>query len=107
MNAVFSATNRGKTRWAPDAATPSVEESDDGRPQMFIKSIRTLAVAAAAALVLAACQAPAAVDKAGGAVTTLRLATIDEVNSNGQAYGPQAFVDSLAEVSGGMLKVEV
>ena len=74
---------------------------------MSIKSIRTLAVAAAAALVLAACQAPAAVDKAGGAVTTLRLATIDEVNSNGQAYGPQAFVDSLAEVSGGMLKVEV
>jgi TRAP-type C4-dicarboxylate transport system substrate-binding protein len=63
-------------------------------------------VAAAGALLLAACVG-GSVDKAGGDTLVLRLASIDEVNSNGQAYGPQAFVDQLAAVSGGRIKVEV
>jgi len=37
----------------------------------------------------------------------LRLATIDRVNNNGQSYGPEAFVENLAKVSGGRLKVEM
>lgn len=47
-------------------------------------------------------------DKAGGETVALTLATIDgAVNGNGQAYGPEAFADSLADVSGGQLKVEI
>ena len=37
----------------------------------------------------------------------LRLATIDAVNGNGQAYGPEAFVENLDAISGGQLQVEV
>jgi TRAP-type C4-dicarboxylate transport system substrate-binding protein len=48
-----------------------------------------------------------AADKAGGQVLTLRLASIDQINGNGQSFGPQAFVDALGKVSGGRLKVEV
>jgi TRAP-type C4-dicarboxylate transport system substrate-binding protein len=55
---------------------------------------------------LAACQG-SSVDKAGADTLVLQLATIDQVNDNGQSYGPQAFVDSLGEVSGGRLRVEV
>ncbi len=73
---------------------------------MLIRKIRILA-AATTVLLLAACQTPGAEDKAGSTVTTLRLATIDHVNNNGQSYGPQAFVDGLSAVSGGKLKVEV
>lgn len=46
-------------------------------------------------------------DKAGGDTVVLRLASIDKINNNGQSFGPQAFVDQLAQVSGGRLKVEV
>jgi TRAP-type C4-dicarboxylate transport system substrate-binding protein len=42
-----------------------------------------------------------------GDTVVLRLATIDDVNNNGQSYGPQAFVDNLQSVSGGRLQVEV
>jgi len=48
-----------------------------------------------------------AADKAGGQVLVLKLASIDQVNGNGQSFGPQAFVDALGRVSGGRLKVEV
>ena len=37
----------------------------------------------------------------------LRLATIDAVNGNGQAYGPEAFVNNLDAISGGQIQVEV
>ena len=37
----------------------------------------------------------------------LRLATIDAVNGNGQAYGPEAFVENLDAISGGQMQVEV
>jgi TRAP-type C4-dicarboxylate transport system substrate-binding protein len=37
----------------------------------------------------------------------LQLATIDAVNGNGQAYGPEAFVENLDAISGGQLQVEV
>jgi TRAP-type C4-dicarboxylate transport system substrate-binding protein len=65
-----------------------------------------------ALLLIALAALPAACDdtggnKAGGETVVLRLATIDSVNNNGQSYGPQAFVDGLAEVSGDRLKVEI
>ena len=63
-------------------------------------------IALAASTMIAACQTHSA-DKAGGDTTVLTLATIDDVNDNGQSYGPQAFVDSLVTVSGGRFKVEV
>lgn len=60
------------------------------------------------ASLLGACQTPGGGDKTGGETLVLQLATIDgEVNGNGQLYGPQAFVKSLEEVSGGRLRVEV
>ena len=65
---------------------------------------RWAAVAATVALV-AACSAGA--DKSGADTVVLRLATIDQVNNNGQSYGPQAFVDNLEKVSDGRIKVEV
>ena len=43
----------------------------------------------------------------GGDTVVLRLATIDVVNGNGQAYGPEAFVENLDAISGGQLQVEV
>jgi TRAP-type C4-dicarboxylate transport system substrate-binding protein len=55
----------------------------------------------------AACAAAGTTDKAGSETVVLKLASIDEVNSNGQAFGPQAFVDGLSKISGGRLKVEV
>ncbi|MEP6660847.1 MAG: hypothetical protein ABJD24_13110 [Acidimicrobiales bacterium] len=66
------------------------------------------AVVTAGALLLTACNSRAIVaDKAGGSTIVLKLATIDDVNSNGQAFGPQAFVDELAKVSGGRVRVDV
>ncbi len=59
------------------------------------------------ALTAAACQGATATDRTGSQTVVLRLATIDSVNNNGQAHGPQAFVDSLEKVSGGRLRVEV
>jgi TRAP-type C4-dicarboxylate transport system substrate-binding protein len=53
------------------------------------------------------CSGAKAVDKAGGDSAVLTLATIDDVNDNGQSFGPQAFVDNLRTVSGGKLKVEI
>ena len=44
---------------------------------------------------------------ADGEPVVLRLATIDAVNGNGQAYGPEAFVENLDAISGGQFKVEV
>jgi TRAP-type C4-dicarboxylate transport system substrate-binding protein len=64
-----------------------------------------VAVVAVASL-LAACSGDVA-DKTGGDSLVLRLASIDEVNSNGQAYGPQTFVEQLSAVSGGRIKVDV
>lgn len=72
---------------------------------MLMRSRMLLAATTVVAL-LAACQ-DSGVDKAGGETLVLQFATIDSVNNNGQSYGPQAFVDSLGEVSGGRLRVEV
>jgi TRAP-type C4-dicarboxylate transport system substrate-binding protein len=69
-------------------------------------AVRALIALTIMALV-AACQATRSTDKAGGDTAVLTLATIDEVNNNGQSYGPQAFVDSLAKVSGGRFKVQL
>jgi len=59
------------------------------------------------AVTVSAAGCGSATDKAGGKVLVLKMASIDQVNGNGQAFGPQAFVDNLAKVSGGRLKVEV
>ena len=45
--------------------------------------------------VTAACTTTQGSDKTGGDTVVLTLATIDEVNNNGQSYGPQTFVESL------------
>jgi TRAP-type C4-dicarboxylate transport system substrate-binding protein len=64
-----------------------------------------VSTAIAVVALAAACQSA---DKTGGDTAVLRLATFEgEVNANGQNYGPQAFVDNLAKVSGGRLKVEL
>jgi len=65
-----------------------------------------VAAAVAAAMGAAGCQAAGA-DKAGTESVVLRLASIDPVNDNGQSFGPQAFIDNLATVSGGRVKAEV
>lgn len=58
-------------------------------------------------IVLSAAACGDAADKAGGQVLVLKLASIDQVNGNGQSFGPQAFVDALGKLSGGRLKAEV
>ena len=74
---------------------------------MKVRSMRIWAGLTVAAAVLISCGGDEAVDKTGGDTVALRLGTIDEVNNNGQSFGPQAFVDALAEVSEGRLEVEV
>lgn len=68
---------------------------------------RTLLAAALVTAALGGCQPAGTEDKAGGRVTTIRLATIDELDGNGMSYGPPTFVESLHEVSEGRLRVEV
>jgi TRAP-type C4-dicarboxylate transport system substrate-binding protein len=70
-------------------------------------TLRGVSGAAVALLALTACQGDAGGDKAGTEAVVLRLASIDKVNDSGQAYGPEAFVDALTELSGGELQVEV
>lgn len=72
--------------------------------------VRSLAAGSALAVLagcLVGCTETASVNKAGGETTVLVLASIDDVNNNGQSYGPQAFVDRIGQLSGGRLKVEV
>jgi TRAP-type C4-dicarboxylate transport system substrate-binding protein len=64
-------------------------------------------VAIAVTSLAAGCQAAGTADKAGNETVVLKLASIDEVNSNGQSFGPQAFVEGLSKISGGRLKVEL
>jgi TRAP-type C4-dicarboxylate transport system substrate-binding protein len=64
-------------------------------------------VAVAVTSLAAACQTAGAADKTGSETVVLKLASIDDVNDNGQSYGPKAFVDGLSKISGGRLKVEV
>jgi TRAP-type C4-dicarboxylate transport system substrate-binding protein len=68
---------------------------------------RVVTACAVAALLLLGCQASGAVDKAGGNVIVLRLASIDSQSSNGQAPAPAAFVSSLRRLSGGQIKAVV
>lgn len=46
-------------------------------------------------------------DKTGSNVTVLRFATIDTLNPNGEIVAPTAFVDALARLSGGRMRVTV
>jgi TRAP-type C4-dicarboxylate transport system substrate-binding protein len=74
---------------------------------MNARSTSRWAAAAATVALLAACSVAPGTDKSGGDTVVLRLATIDQVNNNDQSYGPEAFVENLAKVSGGRIKVEV
>jgi TRAP-type C4-dicarboxylate transport system substrate-binding protein len=56
---------------------------------------------------MTACSEARGLDKAGGDTAVLTLASLDDVNNNGQSFGPQAFVDNLSAVSGGRLRVDV
>lgn len=71
---------------------------------------RRTAVAAAAAaglILLAGCQGAQSADKTGSDTVVLHLGSFDGVNDNGQSYGPQAFIDGLASVSGGRVTAQV
>jgi TRAP-type C4-dicarboxylate transport system substrate-binding protein len=70
-------------------------------------TLRNIAGAAVALLILTACEGAGGADKAGSEAVVLRLASIDKVNDSGQAYGPEAFVHALSDVSGGELQVDV
>jgi len=55
-------------------------------------------------LLATGCQSAGVVDKAGGNVIVLRLATIDDLDSNGQTIAPATFIKTLERVSGGRMK---
>lgn len=75
---------------------------------MKSKSLDHLAAGAMVlVLLLTGCARAESVDKAGSETVVLRLATIDEVNPNGQYFGSQMFVEALESVSDGRLKVEM
>ena len=78
---------------------------EDQKVTINTRSIGRWAAAAATIALVAACSAAPGTDKSGSDTVVLRLATIDRVNNNGQSYGPEAFVENLAKVSGGRLKV--
>lgn len=62
----------------------------------------------AAVITLSACSVPLSVDKAGGDVLVLSLATIDGGGAPyGQSVGPREFVQALEEISGGRLSVRL
>jgi TRAP-type C4-dicarboxylate transport system substrate-binding protein len=71
-------------------------------------------------VLLAGCQGAQTADKtsgdtvastsgssSGAETVVLHLASLDEINDNGQTYGPRAFIDSLADVSGGLITAQV
>jgi TRAP-type C4-dicarboxylate transport system substrate-binding protein len=64
-------------------------------------------IAAILCIAIAGCQSATVTDKTGGDVVTLRLATIDKLNPNGQTVAPAAFVRSLLRLSGGRLKATI
>ncbi len=66
-----------------------------------------IVVGTAGCLLASGCGSAAVTDKAGGNVVVLRLATIDELNPNGQTVAPGAFLDAVKAVSGGRLRVTV
>ena len=71
-------------------------------PRLIAGMITMLSV-----LATAACSVGAPTDRAGGETVTLKLATIDHVNPDGQSFGVQAFVDNIPQVSDGRLNVEI
>src|SRR5215217_1413246 len=79
----------------------------DEKGPINTRSIGRWTAAVATIALVAACSAAPGTDKSGSDTVVLRLATIDRVNNNGQSYGPEAFVENLAKVSGGRLKVEM
>ncbi len=58
-------------------------------------------------LLAAGCQKAGVTDKTGGGVLSLRFATIDSDDSNGQSPAPRAFIKALGHLSGGRIKVSL
>lgn len=71
------------------------------------RRLSCLAIAGFLCMAIAACQPDTVTDKSGGDVTTLRLATVDKLNPNGQTVAPAAFARSLQRLSGGRLKATI
>ena len=84
-----------------------LQAREDQKVTINTRSIGRWATAAATIALVAACSVTPGSDKSGSDTVVLRLATIDWVNNNGQSYGPEAFVENLAKVSGGRIKVEM
>jgi TRAP-type C4-dicarboxylate transport system substrate-binding protein len=69
---------------------------------------RLIGLCLVAGVVASACGSPpAAPDKAGTETLTLKAAAVDGINVNGQTFGPQAFLDTIAKESGGHLKIDL
>lgn len=66
-----------------------------------------LAIAAVLCMAVAACKPSTVSDKSDGDVTTLRLATIDKLDPNGQTVAPAAFARTLLRLSGGRLRATI
>ena len=65
------------------------------------------AICTAGLLLTAACSATVAADKTGSDTVVLHLGSVDAINNNGYSFGPQAFIDTLASVSGGRVTAQV
>jgi TRAP-type C4-dicarboxylate transport system substrate-binding protein len=100
---------RGSTLVRPLPDLHDAEDQAQWEDIMNQRSKLRWAAVTVGALLLAACgsEGGETSDKTGSDTVVLKLATIDEVNDNGQSYGPQAFVDELAKVSSGRLRVDV
>lgn len=59
------------------------------------------------ALAAAGCSKGSVVDKSGGQIVVLRLATIDDLNPNDQTIAPGEFIKALIDISGGHMKATV
>jgi TRAP-type C4-dicarboxylate transport system substrate-binding protein len=68
---------------------------------------KVVAALSVTALLVAGCQSGGVTDKTGGNVIVLRLATIDNLNPNGQLVAPGAFITALSRLSRGRIKTTV
>jgi TRAP-type C4-dicarboxylate transport system substrate-binding protein len=73
------------------------------RSEGSTRTTRRVVAVALVAVALAACQRVEVADKAGSGTLRLTLATIDNIDTNGQSPGIRLFMRSVAEVSGGRM----
>lgn len=68
---------------------------------------RSFLVGVVSCLLAAGCESANITDKTGSNVIVLRLATIDDLNPNGQTVAPEVFLSALERVSGGRIRATV